>query len=139
MNFQNLIPCDTLVVGYYVFCLSLVCRLYLCPSALHFCLIKSIYQWISFKFCICICTNKVSLWIVDGQISIIYHRVVALVSIQKMVFASSFFTVWSIMMKFHINNQNFVLARKFVFRVICPCPVQNNEKININSELKQFF
>ena len=37
----------------------------------------SIYKRISF-FCICICTNNVSLGIVQGQISIIYHRVMAL-------------------------------------------------------------
>ena len=46
----------------------------------------SINKWISFKFCICICTNNVSLGIVNGQISIIYHRVMALVNVQKMVF-----------------------------------------------------
>ena len=46
----------------------------------------SIYKWISFKFYICICTNNVSLGIVNGQISIIYHRVMALVNGQKMVF-----------------------------------------------------
>ena len=46
----------------------------------------SIYERISFKFCICISTNNVSLWIVNGQISIIYHRVMALVNVQKMVF-----------------------------------------------------
>ena len=33
----------------------------------------SIYKRISFKVCICICTNNVSLGIVNGQISIIYH------------------------------------------------------------------
>ena len=46
----------------------------------------SIYKRISFKFCICICTNNVSLGIVNGQISIIYHRVMELVNVQKMVF-----------------------------------------------------
>ena len=43
----------------------------------------SIYERILFKFCICICTNNVSLWIVNGQISRIYHRVMALVNVQK--------------------------------------------------------
>ena len=46
----------------------------------------SIYKRISFKFCICICINNVPLGIVNGQISIIYHRVMALVNVQKMVF-----------------------------------------------------
>ena len=46
----------------------------------------SIYEGISFKFCICIYINNVSLGIVNGQISIIYHRVMALVNVQKMVF-----------------------------------------------------
>ena len=46
----------------------------------------SIYKRISFKFCICISTKNVSLRIVNGQISIIYHRLMALVSGQKMFF-----------------------------------------------------
>ena len=46
----------------------------------------SIHERISFKFCICICTNNVSLGIVNWQISIIYHRVTALVNVQKNVF-----------------------------------------------------
>ena len=46
----------------------------------------SIYKRISFRFCVCICIKNVSLWIVNGQISIIYHRVMALVNGQKMVF-----------------------------------------------------
>ena len=46
----------------------------------------SIYKRISFKFCICICIKNVSLRIVNGQISIIWHRVMALVNGQKMVF-----------------------------------------------------
>ena len=46
----------------------------------------SIYKQISFIFCICICTNNVSLGTVNGQISIIYHRVMVLVNVQKMVF-----------------------------------------------------
>ena len=54
----------------------------------------SIYKQISFKFCICICTNNVPLAIVNGQISIIYHRVLALVNIRKKkkFLASSSFT-----------------------------------------------
>ena len=46
----------------------------------------SIHEQISFKFCICISTNNVSHGIVNGQISVIYHRVMALVNVQKMVF-----------------------------------------------------
>ena len=46
----------------------------------------NIYKWISFKFCICICTNNVSFEIVNGQISMIYHRVMALFNVQEMVF-----------------------------------------------------
>ena len=46
----------------------------------------SIYKRISFEFCICICIKNVSLGIVNGQMSIIYHRVMALVNCQKMVF-----------------------------------------------------
>ena len=64
----------------------------------------SIYKRISFKFCVCICTNNVSLGFVNGQLSIIYHRVMALVNVQKMFLASSSFTIWSIMMKLHKND-----------------------------------
>ena len=46
----------------------------------------SIYKWISFKFCICICTNNVSLGIAIGQISVIYHRVMALDNVQKIIY-----------------------------------------------------
>ena len=46
----------------------------------------SIYKRISFKICICISTNNVALGIVNGQMSMIYHTVVALVNVQKMVF-----------------------------------------------------
>ena len=46
----------------------------------------SIYKRISFKFCICICIKNVSLGIVNGQILVIYHRVLALVNGQKMDF-----------------------------------------------------
>ena len=38
-----------------------------------------IYERISFKVCICISIKNVSLGIVNGQISIIYHRIMALV------------------------------------------------------------
>ena len=41
----------------------------------------SIYKRISFKFFMSICTNSV-----NGQISIINHRVMALVNVQKIVF-----------------------------------------------------
>ena len=50
----------------------------------------SINKGISFKFCICICTNNVSLWIVNRPIWIIYHRVMALVNVQKMIFGLLF-------------------------------------------------
>ena len=66
----------------------------------------SIYKRISFKFCICICTNNVSLGIVNGQISMIYHRDKALVNVQKWFLASSSFTIWSIMMKRHKNDRS---------------------------------
>ena len=46
----------------------------------------SICKQISFKFCICICIKNVSLGIVNVQISIIYHRGMALVNGQKMFF-----------------------------------------------------
>ena len=48
-------------------CLS-VHSMYVHPSTLRFRLITSIYKWISFKFCLCICSNNVSLGIVNGQI-----------------------------------------------------------------------
>ena len=62
---------------------------YVRPSALPFRSITSIYEQISFKFCICICIKNVSLWIVDGQISIIHHRVMVLVNGQEWFLASS--------------------------------------------------
>ena len=43
----------------------------------------SIYERISFKFCMCICTTDVSLRVVNGQILIIRHRVMALVNVQN--------------------------------------------------------
>ena len=43
----------------------------------------SIYKRISFKFCICICIKNVSIVIVNGPISIICYRVMALVNGQK--------------------------------------------------------
>ena len=46
----------------------------------------SIYERISFEFCVCICIKNISLGIVNGQSSIIYHRVMALVNGQKMLF-----------------------------------------------------
>ena len=85
------VPCHTLVAGYYVFMLAVR----VCPSirlSVHSILSVrstfpfdnfSIHERISFKFCICISTNNVSLGIVNGQISIIYHRVMELVNVQK--------------------------------------------------------
>ena len=75
----------------------------------------SIYERISFKFCICICTNDVPLGIVNGQISIIYHRVLALVNVRKnWCLASSSFT-WNL--EYHDetsqnarNNKSSILA-----------------------------
>ena len=46
----------------------------------------SIYKQISFKFCICICTNNVLFGIVIRQFLMIYYTVMALVNVQKMVF-----------------------------------------------------
>ena len=84
------IPRHTLVVGYYVFTLavSVSVRLSVRPSVRTSFPFDnlSIYKRISFKFCICICIKNVSLWIVNGQISIIYHRVMAIVNGQKLVF-----------------------------------------------------
>ena len=81
----------------------------------------SIYQRISFKFCICFCTINVLFVLgINGQISIIYHRVMALVNVKKMIFlASSFFTICSILMKLHKNDltdKSFVLAQKVFLR-----------------------
>ena len=85
------IPRHMLVAGYYVFMLAV--RVSAHP---HFVCVQnnlSIYKRISFKFCICICTNNVPLGIVNGQISIIYHRVLAFVNVRKKWFlASSSFT-----------------------------------------------
>ena len=118
---QLFIPRHTLVAGYYVFTLAV--RVSVRPSVVITSVrtsfpfdYLSIYKWISFKFCICICTNNVSLGIVNGQISIIFHSVMALVNVQKMVLASSSFTIWSIMMKLHKNdrsNKSSTLAQKF--------------------------
>ena len=70
----------------------------------------SIHKQSSFKFCICVCTKHVSLGIVNGQILIIYHRVMALVSTQKMLlfFACNSFTtcIGSIKMKLHKNDRS---------------------------------
>ena len=85
-----IIPRHKLVAGYYVFTLavrvsvrlSVVCTNVRPSVHTSFPFDSlSIYKRISFKFCICICTNNVSLGIVNGQISIIYHRVMALVNV----------------------------------------------------------
>ena len=80
-----------LVAGYYVFTLAV--RVSVGPSIVHRSICTSfpfdklsVYKQIPFRFCICICTNNVSLGIVNGQISIIYHRVRALVIVQKNYF-----------------------------------------------------
>ena len=46
----------------------------------------SIYQQISFNICRCIYTKNGSLGIINGQILIISHRVMALFSVQKLHF-----------------------------------------------------
>ena len=83
MIFFLIIPRHTLVAGYYVF--TLAARVSIGPSVRTLFPFDnlSIYKRISFKFCICICTNNVLLGIVNGQISIIFHRVMALVNVQK--------------------------------------------------------
>ena len=60
---------------------------YVRPFVLRFLSITYVfYKRISFKFCICICSNNYSLGIINGKISMINHRVMALVNVQKMVF-----------------------------------------------------
>ena len=108
---QLFIPRHTLVAGYYVFTLAV--RVSVRPSVVRTSVRNSfafdnlsIYKRISFKFCICICTNNVSFGIVNGQISIIFHRVMALVNVQKWFLASSSYSIWSIMMKLHKNDRS---------------------------------
>ena len=48
-----------------------------------------------------------------GQISTIYHGVMALVNVQKWFLASSSFTIWNIMIKRHkydLSNKSSILA-----------------------------
>ena len=80
------------MAGYYVFMLAIRVPVHLsvspsvvCTSVCTSFLLDNlgIFKWISFKFCICICTNSVSLWIVNFNN---FHRVMALVNIQKKVF-----------------------------------------------------
>ena len=67
----------------------------------------SIYKRIPFKLCIWIHTNTVSLEIVNGQILIIYPRVMKPVNARKMFFASSSFPSCCIMMKLYkIDRSN---------------------------------
>ena len=60
--------------------------------SMHFASVRylNICIGISFKLCICICTNNVSHGIVNRQISLICHRVMALVNEQKNVFGLKF-------------------------------------------------
>ena len=88
-------PRHTLVAGYYVF--TLAARVSGRPSVVRTSVRTlfpfdnfSIYKRISFKLCICICTNNVWIGIVNGHISIIYHGVMALVNVQK----CGFFGLW---------------------------------------------
>ena len=101
-----LLPRPTLLAGYYVFTLAV--RVSVRPSVRTSFPFDnlSIYKRILFKFCICICTNNVSLGIVNGHISIIYYSVMTLVNLQKMFLASSSFTIWSIFMKLHKNDRS---------------------------------
>ena len=81
-----------LVAGYYLFTLAIPVSVspsvrpsVVCPSVHTSFLLDNfrIYKRISFKFCICICTKNVLLGIVNGQISIIYHKVRALAKVTK--------------------------------------------------------
>ena len=78
--------CHTLVAGYYGFILAVHLSL-VTPSvclSIHTSFLYdniSIYQQISFRFGICICTKNVMLRIVNGQILIISDRGMALVSV----------------------------------------------------------
>ena len=99
---HQVIPRLTSVAGYYV--LMFAVRVSVRPSVRPFIVRASVrtsfpfdnlnvIKRISFKFCICICTNNDSLWIVNGQISIIYHRFLAFVNVQKWLLASSSLTI----------------------------------------------
>ena len=82
------IPPHTLVAGHYVFMLAVrvyvLCSTSIHPSAHRF---RSMTEVFSNGFhSNCTCTNCVLLGIVNGQISIINHRVMALVNIPEMVF-----------------------------------------------------
>ena len=115
------LPRHTLVAGYYVFTLAV--HVAVRPSVVRTFVRNSFpfdnlstMNGFHFRFCICICTNTVSLGIVNGQISIIYHRVMALVTVQKSFLASSSFMIWSIMMKLHKTDRsikNSILVQKF--------------------------
>ena len=83
-----------------------------CPSVHTLFLFEnlSIYQRISLKFGICICLDNILLGILAVQILIISDRIMA----QKWVMATSSFTIWSIMIKLHKNdqsNKDFVLVK----------------------------
>ena len=58
-----------------------------CPYVVlpHFVSVQQLMHLLTdfIQICICIRTNNVSLGIVNGQILIIYHRVMALVNVQK--------------------------------------------------------
>ena len=76
-----------------------------CVHTLFDNLSTGIYQWISLKFWICICIDNVLLGIIAVQIFIISDRAMA----QKWVMATSSFTIWSIMIKLHKNDQSNIL------------------------------
>ena len=95
LSVRTLFPVDNVCIDLIIYCHLLVSNL------------------IAFKFCIRISTNNISLRTVNRQISRIYNRVIALVNVQKMVFASSSFTIWSITMGLHNNdcsNKSSILA-----------------------------
>ena len=88
-----IIPRHKLVAGYHVFTLAVrvsvrpsVRSLYVRPSALRFRSIAKVFINGFHSNFAGICTNNVSLGSVNGHISIIYHIVMALVNVQKMIF-----------------------------------------------------
>ena len=77
----------------------------------------SIYKRISFKVCICICTNNVSLGIVIGdKFRQFITELWRLSMYKKWFLASSSFTIWNIMIKRHKydrSNKSSILAKKY--------------------------
>ena len=114
-----IIPRHKLVARYCVFMLAVrvyVRSLYVSPSVRTSFPFDSlsIYKRISFKFCICICTNNVSLGIVIGDKFRQFITELWRLSMYKKCFlASSSFTIWNIMIKHHkydLSNKSSILA-----------------------------